>query len=65
MDPNSLAQQEVYDRKCAGKEKFPSESAAREALKVYRKAGMLNHRSSGLSVYPCEFEDANHWHFGH
>lgn len=56
------ADPKAYERMCAGKEKYPSESATSAAIKVYRKAKNIK-KSSLLHSYECRF--CGQWHFGH
>ncbi len=51
-----------FDKACAGKEQYTSESAAMAALKAFRKEGVLR-KGGTLSAYPCNF--CSHWHLGH
>lgn len=59
---HSLADQETFEKMCAGKEQYSSESGASAALKTLRKNKLLR-RASNLHVYACKFGE--HWHFGH
>lgn len=58
----TLSDQDEFERGCAGKEKFPSESAAKAAIDAYHKAGMLHHKSA-LMPYRCRF--CEQYHYGH
>lgn len=55
------ADPQAYERICAGKEPYPSESAATAAVKVYRKA-KINKKGSRLHSYECRF--CEQWHIG-
>lgn len=58
-DPSSAPHE--YEKGCAGKEAYPSESAAIAAIKIFRKEGTL-HRPSRIDAYECQFCGA--WHLG-
>lgn len=59
--------QAAFERACAGKDEYPSESAADAAL-AYLKRGTIRHPKSGgrwdtLNSYECQF--CKMWHHGH
>jgi hypothetical protein len=56
------ADPKAYELMCAGKEKYPSESAVNAAIKVYRKQKQTQ-KGSLLHSYECRF--CEQWHFGH
>lgn len=59
---DALSDPKAYESMCAGKESYPSESAANAAIKVYRKVKNVN-KGSLLHSYECRF--CEQWHFGH
>lgn len=60
-----LSDPDKFERQCAGKERYPSESAASAALKALRKEKLLR-RAETMRVYQCDFvTDEPHFHFGH
>lgn len=62
MATTSLASQEAFEKMCAGKEKFPSQSSAAATLKFYRDEGLLQHAST-MGIYECYF--CKDFHLGH
>jgi hypothetical protein len=60
---DSLAAQASYERQCAGKDQYPSASAAEAALRVLVREGLLDGKRGNVHAYRCSFGD--HWHFGH
>lgn len=59
-----LSDPEKFEKMCAGKDKYTSESAATAALQALRKERLLK-RAANLHVYSCEFGPEIHYHFGH
>lgn len=58
----SLADRERYEKACAGKDQYPSESSADFGVTDIRKNKNAKRRHA-LHSYKCEFGD--HWHIGH
>lgn len=52
----------AFERACEGKVPYPSEAAARAAMKFLQKEGALR-TNDGMEVYECSF--CREWHFGH
>jgi len=62
LDP--LADPEKFERMCAGKDRYMSESAAAAAMKDLRKEKVLR-RADNMRAYECDFGPDRHFHFGH
>jgi hypothetical protein len=60
--PSTDLQPTLYQSSCEGKERHPSEAAARAALEFYQAEGALR-TCSGLAPYHCHF--CLDWHLGH